>query len=342
MSSPFLSPYPIRTGWSRRRLLAGAAALGGTPLLGACSAPLSPLRLGSIVFPTYEYAFLARELGWLDERQVRLIELPANTYSLRSLAAGQLDACQLTLDEVLIARAAGIDLAVLLVLDISAGADAVYAREPIALSALRGRRIAVESGAAGALMLDGLLQAAGLTPADVRTVPMTLDRSLELFRSREADLVVTAQPWSTRIEADGGVRVYDSRALPNLIVDVLAVRRERLHSHGQVLQPLITALLQARQHQVAHPEDAARRMAVRLQLSPSEVPQVFTGLHIPGLAENRTLLASGGALSTSASELLQRMHTHGLLPRRPGVARPALPNDLFDPHWLPGTLGTPT
>lgn len=341
MTCPPLHPEP-NAGWRRRSLLAGALALGGGGLLGACSAPLAPLRLGSIVFPTYEYAFLARELGWLDERQVRLVELPANTYSLRALAAEQLDACQLTLDEVVTARAAGIDLAVLLVLDISAGADAVYAHQPIALAELRGKRIAVETGASGALMLDGLLQAAGLEPSAVRPVPMTLDRSIEVFRNGDADLVVTAQPWSTRIEAEGGVRVFDSRALPNLIVDVLAVRRERLDTHAAVLRTLVSALLEARQHQVAHPEDAARRMAARLQLAPADVPEVFTGLRIPGLAENRALLAPDGALTTSTAELQRLMLAHGLLPRQPGMSQTRLPADLFEPRFLPGTLGSPT
>ncbi|RZS54553.1 ABC transporter substrate-binding protein [Sphaerotilus mobilis] len=329
-------------GPRRRQILAGLLALGGSGVLTACSEPLPPLRVGSIVFPTYEYAFLARDLGWLDERLVRLVELPANTYSLRALAAGQLDACQLTLDEVVTARSAGIDLAVLLVLDISAGADAIYARQPIALAELRGKRIAVESGANGAVMLEGLLNAAGLAVSDIRTLPMTLDRSVEVFHSGEADLVVTAPPWSNRIEAEGGVRVFDSRALPNLIVDVLAVRRARLASHAATLRLLVSALLEARQHQVAHPEDAARRMATRLQLAPADVPAAFMGLHIPGLAENRTLMAVDGPLVQSARELLHLMQAHGLLRRTSSAGHASLPPDLFDLRFLPATLGSPT
>jgi NitT/TauT family transport system substrate-binding protein len=54
--------------------------------------------VGSIVFPGYESLFLAREAGLLEERQVRLIELLANTDTLRALAAGQLEAAALTLD----------------------------------------------------------------------------------------------------------------------------------------------------------------------------------------------------------------------------------------------------
>jgi NitT/TauT family transport system substrate-binding protein len=336
-SSPFV-PVP-RPGTRRRQLLAGALGVAASGLLAGCSEPLPPLRLGSIVFPTYEYAFLARDLGWFDERHIRLVELPANTYSLRALAAGQLDACQLTLDEVVTARAAGIDLAVLLVLDISVGADAIYAHQPVALAELRGKRIAVEAGATGAVMLEGLRQAAGLEASALRTVPMTLDRSLEVFLNGDADLVVTAQPWSTRIEAAGGVRVFDSRALPNLIVDVLAVRRDQLAPQASTLRTLVAALLEARHHQIAHPDDAARRMATRLQLASEAVPGVFMGLRIPDLAENRALMAPGGPMTTAARELQTLMQANGLLRRPPGVAQPTLPADLFDLRFLPGTSG---
>ncbi len=329
-------------GLSRRQALGGLLGLGVGGALSACSEPLPPLRLGSIVFPTYEYAFLARELGWLDARRVRLIELPANTFSLRALAAGQLDACLLTLDEVLTARAAGIDLAVVMVLDISAGADAVYARTPLALSDLRGKRIAVETGASGALMLDGLLQAAGLDATAVRTMPITLERSAEVFRAGEVDLVVSAQPWSTRIEAEGGVRLFDSRAIPDRIIDVLAVRREPLARHADTLRVLVAALLRARQHQVAQPADAARRMAARLQLAPADVPEVFMGLRIPGLAENREWLAVGGPLQQSAIELTRLMQAHGLLRHAGGDRRALPPADLFDLRYLPAGLDAST
>ncbi len=33
--------------------------------LSGCQGPVPALRVGSIVFPTCEYAFLARELGWI-------------------------------------------------------------------------------------------------------------------------------------------------------------------------------------------------------------------------------------------------------------------------------------
>jgi hypothetical protein len=105
-----------------RRLLLAAAVAGWLPALHACSAPVAAMRVGSIVYPGYESMFLARELGLLDERRVRLVELLHNSDTLRALAAGQLEAAALSLDGLLTARADGVDLRAVLVFDVAAGA----------------------------------------------------------------------------------------------------------------------------------------------------------------------------------------------------------------------------
>ena len=84
---------------ARRRYLGWAGAALITPLVAACSAPVSPMRVGSIVFPGYEGLFLAREYGYLDVHRVRLVEMLANTDTLRSLAVEQLEAAAMTLDD---------------------------------------------------------------------------------------------------------------------------------------------------------------------------------------------------------------------------------------------------
>lgn len=104
----------------RRRPLLKWLALGvAAPLLVACSAPATVLRVGSVVFPGYEFMFLARDMGLLEERRVRLIELQDNTDTLRALAAGQLEAAALSLDELTRALADGVDLRVVLVFDLA-------------------------------------------------------------------------------------------------------------------------------------------------------------------------------------------------------------------------------
>ena len=124
--------YPERMGLdaSRRQalqLLAGAA-FGG---LAGCHQPEPVLRVASIVFPGYEFMFLARELGLLPAAEVRLMEMRSSTDVISAIGSGRLEAAALTLDEMLTARANGADLRVILVFDISQGADVVLAKPPL-------------------------------------------------------------------------------------------------------------------------------------------------------------------------------------------------------------------
>ena len=316
---------------ARRRALVWLAALSGGPWLGACSEPLSPLRVGAIVFPGYELMFLARDLGLLDEHQIRLVELVSSTDTLRALAAGRLEAAAMTIDEVMTARADGIDLRVVLVFDVSAGADAVLAHPAIrSLQELAGKRIGVEDSATGVVMFDALLAAAQLRVDQVTKVAITVDRSLDVYEDREVDAVVTFEPWAGRLESAGAVRLFDSKAVPERIVDVLAVRAEFMASHAAPLRQLVAAHLSARRHLKDQPADAYRRLAPRLQLRPADVAQAFRGLDLPDAEQNRAMLRAGGRFDHAVQTIQKLMVEGGLLGTAAGVA------DLVDARFLPG------
>lgn len=74
-------------------------------LLQGCSPPQEPLRLGTNLWLGYEPIYVAREKGWLQEDQVRILEFSSSTDVMRGLRAGTLDAGALTLDEALLLAA---------------------------------------------------------------------------------------------------------------------------------------------------------------------------------------------------------------------------------------------
>lgn len=313
----------------RRRCLAGGMALGLAPWLPACSKPVPVMRVGSIVFPGYELMFMARERGLIDSRKVRLIEMLANTDTLRALAAGQLEGAALTLDEMMSARADGVDLRVVMVIDISQGADVVMARRGVTLDNLGGKRIAVEEGAMGAVMLSSLLHAAQLRVEEVKKVAMTLDSSLKVFSSGKVDAIVTAEPWATKLEAQGAQRIFDSSRIPGRITDVLAVRADVLDTQADAIRALVAAHFEARQFFIAQPAQASIHMAARLQTPVEEVPASLRGLQLPDAAENRRLLEEGGNFHRTALELQRVMFEAGLLRKQSG------PDELVDTRYLP-------
>ena len=301
---------------NRRSVLGigGAACLGW---VGGCQAPVAPLRVGAIAFAGYEFMHLAQQLGLLEGSSVRLLDMRSNTDCLRALATGRLEAAGLTLDEVITGLHDGIPLKVVMVLDVSAGADVVMANAALRTpSDARGKRVSVEQSAGGAMMLAAFLEAAGLQPQDIVQVPTPLSESTEVLRSGQVDVAVTAEPWATQMQSAGAVRLFDSKAIPGRIVDVLVVRAETLDSHASGIQQLVHAQFEALARFQADPQAHAQAVSQRLQIAPSEVAAALRGLDLPDREANLRLLAPDGALQAGIPQLQDLLLRQGLLASR--------------------------
>lgn len=309
------------TACNRRRALAllGASLL---PLLSGCTLRHAPVAIAAHPWPGYELLRLALREGWLPHGQVRLLETVSASDSLQALRQGTVDGAALTLDEVLRARADGVPLTIVLVFDVSAGADAVLVRPAIrSLRQLAGKRIAVEQSALGALVLHLTLQAAGLSPSQVTVVPVTPDRHVALWQAGKVDALVTYEPVASQLVEMGAHRIIDSRYMPGMIFDVLAIRTERLRSCAKSLQAVVAGHFQALHHLEHNPQDAAYRMAGHLKLSQHQVLEAFGGLDLPSASANYHYL--GGAapeLLTAARMLNQVMVGQGMLRRSDSLA----------------------
>lgn len=306
----------IRTG--RRGFLAmlGAGVLwAGLP--GCWRKSVSPLRVAAHIWPGYEFMFLAQREGLLDSGLVSLRETPSASQSIEALTKGEVDAAALTLDEVLRVRAAGVRVSVVLVFDISAGADVVLGRPGMRqLRDLKGRRIGVEQGALGALMLAKMLQVAGLQRSDVQVVSLTIDQHESAWQRGEVDALVCFPPVSSHLLGAGAVNLFDSRQLPDTIVDVLVVRQEVLEEKKEAIQHLVSAHLRTLEQMNHNPQDSSFRMANHFNLPSSEVLALFRGMVLPDLANNRRLLGGDKpVLQGSARSLSEVMFQEKLLPQ---------------------------
>ncbi|MEX0615648.1 MAG: ABC transporter substrate-binding protein, partial [Methylophaga sp.] len=186
--------------------------LTGSLLIFSCQpASEPPLRVGSNVWAGYEALYLARELDLYPDNTVALKELSANTETLRAFRQGQLDIAALTLDEFLRLAEQVEDLQILLVTNISDGADKIISRPEITdLSELKGKRIAVEENSVGSYLLYQALQKAGLSLDDLTLRPSTINQHLQLMQSNRADAVVTFDPTAYKLQQLGFSTLLDS------------------------------------------------------------------------------------------------------------------------------------
>lgn len=307
-------------GINRRGFLALLPALALTHLsLGGCiqRTPGGILRVASHLFPGYEPLHLAQYLNYVDPARVRLLDMPSATACLHALASGVIEGAGLTLDEVIAAHADNMPLKIVAVLDISLGADMLLARPGISsLVDLRGCRIGVEKSAVGAVMLDAVMERAGLTANDLKLVYATLDQHLALYEQGRIDAVMTFEPVARKILALGAKKLFDSAAVPGRIVDVLAVRPDVPDRFPEQLQALVSGHFRALEDLQSRQPAALAKVARRLGLAPQNVPLAYEGLQMLTEADNRHWLSgSPPPLLKVANDLQSVMHNAQLISR---------------------------
>lgn len=299
-----------------RRACAFACLILALVLSGCVRAPEAPLRIGTNVWIGSEPLYLARELGQLDPKTVQLVEYPSASEVLRAFRNQAIDGMIISLDELFGLAIDGLKPRIILVADVSHGADVVVGRPGMkTMQDLKGRRVAVESGALGAYVLSRALALSGMSAADVEIVHLESNEQPTAFKNGRVDGAVTFDPYRSQLLAAGATTLFDSTRIPGEIVDLVAVRADVLQDQPKAVRALLTGWFGAIDYLKREPRDAARRMGVRQQATGEQFLQSLSGLHIPSREENLKML--GGAapeLLVTGVRLMDLMLDAKLLP----------------------------
>jgi NitT/TauT family transport system substrate-binding protein len=275
-----------------------------------------PLRVATLLWPGSEPIFLARDLGYIDDGSIRLVEystMQGGTH--REFRNGMLDAAFVTFDIALQLQQQGFEPRVVLVVDYSEGADAIVAHPGVKrLEDLRGKRVAVEDLVVSIYVLGRALELAGLQPSDIQILRIPVDQQLRAYESGQVDAVVTYEPFVGKLRAAGAHELFDSRQLPGEIVDMLVVRKDVLEEKPEQVEHLLQGWNHALRYLKERPADAVARMSPRLDTSPSELASMLDRLRLISLEENLSLLRGPSSpLIESARQLQRFMLKEGLL-----------------------------
>jgi len=288
-----------------------------------------PLRIGTNVWIGSEPLYLARDLGYFGREAVQLVEYPSASEVSRAFRNQAIDGRVISLDELFVLAVDGLQPKVVLIVDVSHGADVVVGSAGMrAMQDLRGKRVAVESGALGAFVLSRALALNGMQASDVSIVHLESNEHPAAFEQGQVDGAVTFDPYRTQLLGAGAHTLFDSSQIPGEIVDLLAVRASVPEKNPQAVQTLLTGWFKALAYLEREPSDAAARMAVREQITGKQFLRALQGLHIPTRADNLKMLAgatpglvvSGRQLMTlmvDAKLLRDRLEIEGLLAPEP-------------------------
>jgi len=249
----------------------------------AANAGAKPLVVGYSDWPGWVAWEIAIEKGWFDEAGVD-VEFEWFDYaaSMEAFAAGQLDAVNMTNGDTLVTGSAGAPSVMILVGDYSDGNDMVVAAPGIqSVAELKGKRIGVEIGFVGHLLLLDALESAGLTEADVELVNVPTNETPQVLASGDVDAVVAWQPNSGQSleRVPGSTAIYTSRDQPGLIYDVLAVAPQSFYSNRDAWAKVVDVWYRV----VAYildtdtRDDALSIMSARVGLSPDQYAPLLDG-----------------------------------------------------------------
>jgi NitT/TauT family transport system substrate-binding protein len=299
------------------RLAAAAAAILG---LASCAPYDPPLRIAIIRWPPFEYMHLAQEQGFFADEgvEVRLIEFVAVNDAQRAFEHDKIDGGTFSLLQVLQSRdQLARKLQIPLVIDFSDGADIVMARPGITdVKGLRGKRVGVTLSPLDIYFLARTLELNGMSMADVTPVYVRTADMSEAMASGKVDAITAYPPNSSEIEAAGiGKPIFDSRAMPGEIIDVLALDKKVIDDRPEDVAALIRAFYRAVEYARQKPDEAMNIMAARERVAPEDFRRDLfqTGITVVSLTDQQKFLGDDSALPDTVKRISRVLSEHKLL-----------------------------
>ncbi len=228
-------------------------------LLGACG-PADPgqenppLEIGWSLYPGYYPLVLAQELGLFAKHGVEVTLVRYDSYSEAKpqIASGFVDGAALVLGDVLLEDIANY-VKVVLVVDHSNGADQLIASpELMQTQDLRGRRVGVQAGIFGELLVRAMLEEYNLRPSDIILVEVPPEQVAAAIPG-QIDMGHTFEPYASQAIARGNGNFFDSSQAPGIIVDTIVFRNEILQNRPDDVRKFINAWFEAVAYWQANP-----------------------------------------------------------------------------------------
>jgi NitT/TauT family transport system substrate-binding protein len=259
---------------------------------------------------------LARSLGRLDARQIQLLDYGSAAGALRAYRNGVIDGVALPTSYVVELLTLSSSDRIVLVIGASKGGDALVASPAIRdVKQLKGRRIAVESGSLGSLVLSRALEHGGLSKTDVHVVPVDVSGQEAAYSAGAVDAVITYEPLRSTLIDRGAHDVFNSSMMPNEIVDVLVVHHGVLNERPEAITHLTNAWFEALDYLQRHPSDAAARVAPREDVTPEAFLTSLEGVQLFGREDNqRWFSGTPSMIDAHLESLADAMLRAGLVP----------------------------
>lgn len=271
-----------RSVWKTLVLLAAVGCFVFAVVWGGFVEP-DPLKLAVGTRPGSEALVFA--LGQSEPMlpsEFRLIEMTGATAISRALENGVIDAAVISVDEALQMNDSGHPVRIVLVVEESHGADVLMVPPEVTrLEQLKGLRVGTEVRSSSHYLLVKALQQGGLTLDDVELLPFTGREVATALQADQVDALVVTEPDAQRIAPGEMTRLFDSAALEQPILRVLAVRETVFEAKKQVLRKLAERYLQHQSQMSLRNDSFVAFFAQRTRLDEAAARQSLEFVRFP-------------------------------------------------------------
>ncbi|GAB4408282.1 MAG: hypothetical protein OHK0056_09200 [Bacteriovoracaceae bacterium] len=249
------------------------------------------ILIGANQWIGYESLHLSDQRGELESHNFQVMEFKNASYLIKAFERNLIDVAALTIDEAIILSQNVDDLVIIFALDVSSGGDAIVTlNEKLDIKDLRNHRVGVEEYAVGHYLLSRAAELNQIDLKEINIVPLTIDRHLEAIKNDKVDFLCTFNPVVEEVVNHGGKIVFNSKNIPNEIVDVLVVRRSLLNQNEKKFQSLISILMDKMERLAQRQPAIINEVANRNGVDTRTVIKQLEDISIPIGKENLNVL----------------------------------------------------
>ncbi|MEI7980615.1 MAG: ABC transporter substrate-binding protein [Bacteroidota bacterium] len=308
-------------------------------LFTSCRKEKPLIRIGSNLWPGYDFLYLAKEKGFFAEAgvNVQLFDFVSLSDSRRAFERGQVDIIAGTIVEMLIiGNNSSIFPQTFYVADFSNGADVILGRKPISsILDLKGKRVGVEPSSLDLLTINLALKQNQMSIKDITLVPMAQNGMEENYDRSMVDALCTFPPTSVRIMNKGNANIlFNSSQIPGYIVDVLISNKKFIDSRTADLAKVIECFDRAVQYTKDHPEEALPVIAEHEQITVKELREAYNGIAVEELNHQNQYLRNNGQLFKATQVALEILKETGVIQKEIDI------QDLINPAPVNFSLTT--
>lgn len=295
--------------WSGLFSLVLAVVLGLNACNGGDRQTLQPLKVGIATWPGFDIMLYAQTADLFKQRglQVELVRFENQQDATRAMLRGSLDATFTSLWDVVQLDAENDKPVVLLVTNISKGADGIVARSGLqTIADLKGKKVGAKLGTVNHLILLEALKHHQLKPQAVTIEDISNEAAAAMMVTGKLDAAVLWEPLLSQTAAKvKGKIIYTTKELNSLVIDTLTSRAAIVQSKKAELTQFIAAWLDVMQAVETKPADVYAAVGQQLNQTGAAFAKDYAGLQKGDIAMQQRMFQAQAGLPEMLTQMTQ-------------------------------------